>query len=428
MKVIYKCIVLLIAVFIIASCVEEPFVEGDPSFILSFQRDGRTTASAGIPFYVIPTGKAEFLTLYDGTKGHVWGEAGAVGTDLNKSDSISVRYDSIGHFSVSLVATSIGKLGEKIIKLAKTVEVDVVDERNAISQFAMNNMAGVISDNEILFSMPDVITNFKFKPFFSLESNSLACIVTVNGVVQVSGESEQTFTPNVPVVYTVKSPDGKEKSYSVQVKTYISSTESKLLKFNLASGIGTNGFGEVGIIDEVNKIITLNANYATDFSGVKVVAESSFASVLKMPTPTGVKTYNATTFYPLSNSTTPKVTAEDKVTISAYTLNLIIQDPVADFTFLGFYPAPVRVIDTAAKTISIDVARGTDITKLKAVWTGTLGTVSLKYGVKDSVQTSGVTVNDFTTPQKYTFYKGNSSADITKLKSGDVYTVSVNLK
>jgi hypothetical protein len=280
-----------------------------------------------------------------------------------------------------------------------------------------------------LFSMPDVTTSFKFKPFFDLSSNSSACVVTVNGVPQVSGVSEQVFTPTVPVVYTVKSPTGKEKTYSVIVTTYKSSNEAKLTKFNLASGVGSNGFGEVGSIDEVNKSVTMSINYATDLSGVKVVAENSFASVLKLQTPTGVKTYSATSFYSLSNSIVPKVTAEDKVTISLYALNLIVQDPVSDFTFAGFYPAPVRVIDTAAKTISIDVAKGTDISNLKAVWTGTLGVVSLKYGTKDSIQTSGVTVNNFTTPQKYTFYKGNASTtDLTKLTSGDVYTVYVNLK
>lgn len=429
MKVIYKFILLLIVIFSIVSCVEEPYTEVTPNFILSFQRDGRTTALAGVPFYVIPTVDAEFITLYDGKQGHVWGEAGAVGTDFNKADSLGIRYDSIGHFTVSLVATSIGKLGEKITRLAKSVDVNVVDERNAITQFTMNDMYGTITDTQILFSFPDVTPDFNFSPFFVIESNSSACSVTVNGVLQESGVTAHTFTPSVPVIYTVKSPAGKEKSYSVIVTTYKSSNEAKLTKFNLASGIGTNGFGEVGIIDHVNKTITLNANYATDLTGVRVKAESSFASALKITTSNGTSTYTSTKFYNLSNSTKAKVTAEDKVTLSTYALNLIIQDPVTDFTFDGFSQAPIRVIDTAAKTISIDVAKGTDITKLKAVWTGTLGTVSLKYGSRDSVQTSGMTVNDFSTPRKYTFYKGNNSATNTSLlKSGDVYTVYVNLK
>lgn len=425
MKVIYKYIVLLIAVFTINSCAEESFTEVRPDFILSFQRDGKTTALAGTQFYVIPTVKAEFLTLYNGTKGHVWGEEGAIGTDLNKADSIGIRYDSIGHFTVSLVATSIGKLGEKITKLAKSVEVNVVDDRNVITQFAMNNMAGIIGENEITFSMPDFTTNFRFKPYFGVASNSVSCIVSVNGVKQESGVSEQLFTPSVPVVYTVKSPTGKEKIYSVIVTTYKSSAECKLLKFNLASGIGTNGFGEAGIIDEVNKTITLNTNYATDLSSVRIKPEFSYASTLKI----GNTSYSASKGYNLSNLPIIKVTAEDKVTISTYTLNLNIQPPVLDFFFTGFNPAPIRVIDTASKTITIDLAKGTDISKLKAVWTGTSGIVALKNGVNETIQTNGVTENDFTVPQKYTFYKGNGSAnDLSMLVKGDEYTVIVNLK
>lgn len=418
MKIIYRSIVLLIALFFIAACAEEPIMKGDANFILSFQRDGRTTAMAGTTFYVLPTGAGDFLTLYNGTKGHVWGVEGATGSDFNKLDSLGVTFDSIGNYPVSVVATTIGKLGEKIIKLVKTVDVSVVDERNTITNYYLGSLIGTITnDNEILFSVPDATTNFTFKPAFVLGSNSAACTVMVNGVPQVSLVTEQTFTPSVPIIYTVKSPLGVERNYSVKITTYKSSAECKLLKFSLGSGTGTNAFGEVGVIDEANKIINLNVNYATALGGVILVAENSYASTLKIIN----STFSPKKLYPLSNSTTLKVTAEDKVTIGIYGLNISVQNPVTDFTFAGFVPAPVRVIDVAAKTITIDLAKGTDISKLKAVWTGSLGTVSLKYGTNDSIQSNGVTVNDFTSPKKYTFYKGNTTA-------GDEYAVSVNLK
>jgi len=428
MKIIYKFIVLLVALVLTASCSEEPVIDGNANFILSFQRDGRTTAMAGTTFYVIPTGTGDFLTLYNGTKGHVWGVDQATGTDFNKADSMGVTLDSIGHYSISVVATTIGNLGEKITKLVKTVEVSVVDERNSITNFYLGNLTGTITNNnEILFSVPDVTTSFTFKPAFVLGSNSTACTVLVNGVPQVSLTSEQTFTPSVPMIYTVKSPQGVERNYSVKITTYKASSECKLLKFNLGSVAGNNGFGEVGVIDEVNKIINLNANYASDLGGVLLIPNYSYASTLKIIN----TTFSAKKLYALSNSTTVKVTAEDKVTIATYRLNISVQNPVTDFTFAGFVPAPVRVIDAAAKTVTIDLAKGTDISKLKAVWTGSLGTVSTNYGHNDSIQiqTNGVTVNDFTTPRKFTFYKGNANAtDVSKLVRGDEYTVTVNLK
>lgn len=430
MKVIYFYLTIFLSVICIASsCIDEPYTEGNPDFILSFQRDGRTKASAGSYFYVIPQGSSEFLTLYDGTKGHVWGETGATGIDLNKMDSIGVKYDSIGHFTLSLVATSIGKMGEKISKLAKTVEIDVVDERNAITNYYMNGVQGIITkDNKILFSFPDITTNFTYTPIFDLASNSSACKVTVNGVEQTSQVSTQTFTPDVPVVYTVKSPEGKEVTYSVILSLYKSSNNCKLLKFNLGSGVGSNGFGEVGIIDEQNKTVNLNINYATDLSSVLVVLESSYLSTAKI----GTKTYSASTSkkpFTLTASTNIAVTAEDKVTIGNYSLKINSQNSIADFTFAGFKPDPIRTIDMVSKTITIDIAKGTDISKLKAVWTGSAGVVTVKQGDTEVVQSNGITENDFSTPLKYTFYKGNASlTDITKLKKGDEYTVYVNLK
>jgi len=79
-------------------------------------------------------------------------------------------------------------------------------------------------------------------------------------------------------------------------------------------------------------------------------------------------------------------------------------------------PAPVGVIDHVAKTITLDVLKGTEITKLVAEWTGSIGTVKI-----GSVgQISGETENDFTNPLTYTFFKGTTA--------GDKYVVTVNVK
>jgi hypothetical protein len=79
-------------------------------------------------------------------------------------------------------------------------------------------------------------------------------------------------------------------------------------------------------------------------------------------------------------------------------------------------PAPQGVIDVVAKTITIDVLKGTDITKLVAKWEGSTGKVT----VGTVNQVNGVTANDFSKPITYTFYKGSTA--------GDKYTVTVNVK
>jgi len=79
-------------------------------------------------------------------------------------------------------------------------------------------------------------------------------------------------------------------------------------------------------------------------------------------------------------------------------------------------PAPQGIIDEVAKTITVDVLKGTDITKLAAIWTGSLGKVT----IGTATQTNGVSLNDFSAPKTYTFYKGSTA--------GDKYTVTVNVK
>lgn len=424
MKTLIKYI-LLFALSSFFSCAEENFTAGNPDFILSFIRDGKSAVSAGTTFYAIPKGSSEFLTLYDGSKGHVWGEEGATGAYLI-SDSFSVKYDTIGVYKLTMVATSVGERGNKIDKQLKSVSINVIDDRNSFSSFYMNGAKGTItSDNQIQFSFPDVTTNFTFTPIFNLASNSKACKVTVGGVEQISEQSQQTFTPSVPIVYTVTSPEGTSRNYSVVATTYKSSSECSLTRFSLSSAAGANGNGETGLIDQAAKTITLTADYSTLISAVKVIVENSYNATTKVDG----KTYSATKAYALTVATAVKVTAQDKVSTTQYALIINQKNPVEDFTFVGFNPAPIRTIDTVNKTITIDVAKGTDVSNLIATWTGSSGVVSISTPGGKVIQSKGSTANDFSTPRVYTFYKGNkSNTELADLTEGDSYTVTVNFK
>lgn len=67
----------------------------------------------------------------------------------------------------------------------------------------------------------------------------------------------------------------------------------------------------------------------------------------------------------------------------------------------------VGVIDEEGKTIAVSVASGTDLTALVA----TLEATGVKVQVANKNQTSGETVNDFTSPKNYkvTAENGNSA-------------------
>jgi len=405
MKIIYQVVAVFVVLIFFTACAKEEMIAVDPEFTLTFQRDGRQDALAGTPFYIIPTGSGEFFTLFDGTAGHVWGEDGAKGVDFNKADSLQVRYNEAGKYKLSLVVSSAGNFGKEFTRLDKTVEINVVDERNTITEFFINGIAGTITkNNEILFSVPDIVTDFKFKPIF-VTASSIA-VVSVNGVTQVSGETENDFAQ--PVVYTVKSAQNTEKTYTVKFSTFPASAEKQIIKFAL----GTGGNGEIGVIDEVNKTITITANYGTAITAVRLVIESSYASKVLISN----VAYSDRKNYDLAKTVkTIKVVAQNNSEVE-YKIITVQDKPVTSFTFAGLVPAPTGVIDATAKTITVDVLKGTDVTKLVAKWAGSVGKVT----IGTTVQTNGVTTNNFTSPITYTFYSGSTA--------GDKYKVTVNVK
>jgi hypothetical protein len=405
MKNMYKAMLLMITLFTAVSCVKEEMIEPDPSFILTFQRDGQTDAYAGTPFYIIPTGSGEFFTLYIGRDSlTTWGNPGAKGTDFNLADSLIVQYNNVGTYSLTLVTSSAGNFGEEYTVKSKTVEINVVDRRNSFKIFSINKVDGKFQpNNDILFEVPDITTDFNFIAAFSMDSPNAKAFV--NGVEQVTKETVNDFSS--PVVYTVKSPEGNDQQYTVKFSTFPSSSEKAITKFELGSG--TNG--EVGVIDEANKTINLLANYGTKVSAAKLVLANSYGSLVYL----NDAVYSDRKTYDLTKLTSIKVVAQDKTEV-IYTLNTVIDYAVNTFTFEGLVPEPMGVIDHTAKTIKVDVLNGTDVENLVGKWTGSLGKVT----IGTTTQTNGVTPNNFTSPVTYTFYKGATA--------GDKYVVTVNIK
>jgi hypothetical protein len=201
------------AVFV--SCAKEEMIAVDPEFVLSFQRIGQENALAGTSFFVVPTGSGEFLTLYDGTKGKVWGEEGATGVDFNSADSLEITYKWAGTYNLTVVASSFGDFGKTMERKASTVTINTLDIRNGFARFVLTGkLEGAITSNdEILVTVPATTTDFNFKPEFRLESDSAKAYV--NGVLQVSKKTLNDFSQ--PVVYTVKPVNGAERNFTVKV-------------------------------------------------------------------------------------------------------------------------------------------------------------------------------------------------------------------
>lgn len=425
MKIIFKSLAILLTLCFFTACVDDNMIPAKPDFILSFERDGQATAFAGNTFYVINKGTGEFQTLFEGTKGKEYtADSIRKGIDFNKADSLPVTYKAAGTYNLSVVSTSTSNNGEKVTRNVKTVTVTVLDVRNNIVEFKLPigaegaSVKGVFSNDSILFSLPNSTTNFDFAAYFKLGSDSAT--VYVGDVKQKSTETSNNFSS--PITYTVKSPNDIKnglagKNYVVNIKLFAASTAKEITKFNFSSSTAQ---GEVGIIDEANKTITITANYATDVTSLtKLEVTSPFASTVYL-IKNGSTVFlpiqsDARSKYNLDTNNIVRVKAQDGSQVD-YTVVINSDKAVNSFTFTGLVPAPVGTIDYAAspKTITFNVLANTDVTKLIAKWVGSTGTVK----VGSVVQKNGETANDFSAPVTYTFYKGSTA--------GESYNVIVN--
>lgn len=334
MKIIYKSILFLFAItaFGLGSCTEERVIEVKPEFVISYVREGKINALAGTPIYIVRKGTAEFISLYDGRPGAVYGQVGARGLDFDKADSLPVNYNADGKYTVTLVSTSSAKFGKETIREVNNYEVNVIDMRNTIKEFIVTvpqlanaKVYGIFSNDSIIITLPDVITDFKYKPAFLLDSDSAT--VRVNDVLQTSNVSENDFNPAIgSVKYSVKADYGNIKDYVVKVKLVPSSNEKRLYKFEF----GVNGNGEKGIIDQTAKTVTITPLAGTTLSAVRLVLVADNFTTFKIGREIqGALTYSNfsdRTAYNMSNTgeeqvKTIKVIAQNK-TEQVYTITV----------------------------------------------------------------------------------------------------------
>lgn len=415
MKIIHFYL-LVIFTLVFASCTDEKMITPHATFRLSNQTSIATeyTCYVGETFYIVKAGEAEFFTLYDGNNGKVWGQNGSTGVQFQLNDSLPVVYGAAGSYKLTVVASSSGKFGTDYAQDIKSVQINVIDRRTEISNFSLlisgSEYKGVIDgEKNITISLPDIYADSvkSAKPIFFPASN--AAKVFVNATEQISGQSIQNLSQTV--TYKVTAPNGNFAEYRIKTTLYASSNEKKITQFKLVND-KTFGNGEVGTIDEENKNISIVLNYGTPANRVKADIISSVSSTCLYNGVTAFGTYTNLSGSGSNPLTSIKVIAQNK-SEQTYTVSATQEVPFKTFTFAGLTPAPITVIDAVAKTITVKVLKGTDITKLTAVWTGTLGDVKIG-SVK---QINGTTVNDFSASKTYKLYKGATNIDN--------YTVSV---
>ncbi len=149
-----------------------------------------------------------------------------------------------------------------------------------------------------------------------------------------------------------------------------------------------------GTIDEGAKTISVTVPFGTNVTALVATFTTTGASV-KVDTTVQV---SGTTPNDFTSSVEYLVTAADNST-ATYTVTVTVAPNTAKaitaFSFTS--PAATGTIDEGAKTISVTVPFGTNVTALKATFTTTGASVK----VDTTVQVSGTTPNDFTNPVPY---------------------------
>jgi hypothetical protein len=225
--------------------------------------------------------------------------------------------------------------------------------------------------------------------------------VAVGGTAQTSGVTVNNFI--TPVTYTVTAVDSSIQTYSVTV-TVAANPAKDITAFSFTSPAATGVIIGTNIALTVpfgTNVTTLVANFTTSGESVAVGGSTQVSG---------------TTPNNFTSPVTYTVTAADSST-QTYTVTVTVAaNPAKAITSFSFASLPaIGSVTEPTHTIAVTVPFGTDVTALVATFTTTGASVA----VGATVQVSGTTPNNFTSPVTYTV----TAADATT----QTYTVTVTV-
>jgi len=218
--------------------------------------------------------------------------------------------------------------------------------------------------------------------------------VKVGNIVQVSGTTPNDFTN--PVAYIVTAADGTTATYTVTVSPAPISAKA-ITAFSIASPAAT------GVINESAKTIAVTVPFGTNLNPLVATFTTTGASV-KVGSTVQI---SGTTPNNFTGPVAYVVTAADNTT-ATYTVTVTAAPnssakTIDTFSFTN--PSATGIINEGAKTIAVTVPFATNLTALVATFTTTGASVN----VGSTVQISGTTPNNFTSPVAYVVTDANGA-------------------
>src|SRR6185437_9948245 len=238
--------------------------------------------------------------------------------------------------------------------------------------------SGIISITNISVTMPFGTNITNLVATFTPSGQN----VTVNGVNQVSGATQNDFTN--PVTYTVTAADGTIQNYIVTVAV-ASSSANDITSFSLN--------GTAGVISSggLSQTIVVKVPNATNVNGLV----ASFITTGVNVAINGVTQISGTMQNDFTNPVTYIVAAANGV-VQTYTVTVIVSSASSNFINAYSFGNIAGVI--SGQNIAVTVPFGTDVTGVVASFT----TTGVNVTVGGLNQTSSLTTNNFTNPVIYT--------------------------
>lgn len=268
-----------------------------------------------------------------------------------------------------------------------TVTVDhAPSPEKAILSYSINGVDGSIDADAgtIALDLPAGTGQSSLVAFFSAAGKS----VTVNGVVQTSGQTANDFTRSV--TYTVTAYDGSTRDYTVTARILPASWK-EITSFSILAdetrGIGADVPGEIRD-SEISVILPYGSNPAS--------LAASFTTTGKSVTVNGAEQESGVSRNDYSAPLAFLVTAEDGSTREYLVTVGIAKSDAKSITRFQLDGEP-GVIDESARSIRVDLPAGKNLSSLIAsfVTTGVMVTVDGRE------QESGRTPNDYSRPVPY---------------------------
>ena len=210
----------------------------------------------------------------------------------------------------------------------------------------------------------------------------------VSGVPQVSGVTANDFTS--PVTYTIIAEDSTTQDWLITVTEYIPNSENDIISFGFPEQIGA------ATINAISHTVDVEVSSWADITslvGIFTLSPGASAEVGGVPQVSGVTVNDFT--YPVVYN----VIAED-ATQQSWIVTVTVPSAETDITAYSFpEQTGAATIDTAAHTIALEVANGTDLATLVATFTLS-EEATAKVGAV--TQVSGITSNNFTNVVTYT--------------------------